>query len=138
MKVLFVCVENSCRSQMAEAWFNALAMKAAMKAAASSAGTKPADDIDPLAVKVMEEVGISMKNQKPKALTPEMVKEFDLIVTMGCIDSCPYSPGKTIEWNIEDPKGKGIEKYREVRDTIKREVENLIRNLLLKCSKKEQ
>ena len=126
MKVLFVCVENSCRSQMAEAWFNKLAKGKAM---ASSAGTKPAKEVDPLAVKVMEEVGISMKNQKPKVLTPEMVKKFDLIVTMGCIDACPYSPGKTMEWNIEDPKGKGIEKYREVRDVIRREVEKLIKQL---------
>jgi len=94
IKVLFVCVENSCRSQMAEAWFNMLAKG---KAIASSAGTKPAKEVDLLAIKVMEEVGISMKNQKPKALTPEMVKNFDLIVTMGCIDTCPYSPGKTIE-----------------------------------------
>ncbi len=127
MKVLFVCIENSCRSQMAEAWFNALARKAV----ASSAGTKPAKEIDPLAIKVMEEVGISMKNQKPKALTPEMVKEFDLIVTMGCIDACPYSPGKTIEWDVEDPKGKGIEKYRKMRDVIRREVEKLIEQLNL-------
>lgn len=126
-KILFVCAENSRRSQMAEAWFNHLSRKAK----ASSAGTRPAGEIDPLVVEVMKEAGILIKNQKPKVLTPEMVKESDLIVTMGCIDGCIYLPGKTIEWKIDDPKGKSIEDYRRVRDTIRREVEKLIEQLNL-------
>ncbi len=127
MKVLFVCVENSCRSQMAEAWFNALSRKGR----ASSAGTNPAYEVDPLAVKVMDEVGISMAGRKPKVLTPEIADDFDVIVTMGCGSAralCPNFPGKTIEWSIEDPKGKGLEKYREVREEIRKKVEELIKS----------
>jgi|Deesub1362A_J573_1020465.scaffolds.fasta_scaffold00104_41 arsenate reductase len=82
----------------------ALARKATRKATASSAGIMPVGDVNPLAVKVVEETGILMENQKPKVLTSEIVEEFDLIIAMGCIDACPYTLCKTIEWNIQDSK----------------------------------
>jgi len=115
-KILFVCIENSCRSQMAEALFNSMAKDAR----AESAGIKPAREIDKMAVKVMKEIGIDISSKKPRMLTYDMNKKFDVIVTMGCIDGCPVTPKeKTIEWNIPDPKGKDIEEYRKVRDKIK-------------------
>jgi len=122
-KVLFVCIENSCRSQMAEALFNAMAKNAM----AESAGTNPAKSVDENAIKVMNEIGIDISGKRPKALTPDMNEKFDFIVTMGCIDGCPITPReKTIEWDIEDPKGKGIEEYRMARDEIKQNVKKLI------------
>jgi len=121
-KVLFVCVENSCRSQMAEAIFNSIA-----GGGAESAGTNPAKEVDENAIKVMDEIGIDISGKRPKALTPDMNEKFDFIVTMGCIDGCPITPReKTIEWDIEDPKGKGIEEYRMARDEIKQNVKKLI------------
>ena len=122
-KVLFVCIENSCRSQMAKGFFN----KLTSNESADSAGLQPADHVDPHAIKVMNEVGIDISHYEPKKLTLDMNNKFDFIVTMGCVDGCPLTPlEKTIEWNIEDPKGKTIEKYREVRDTIRNHVEKLI------------
>ncbi len=122
-KVLFVCRENACRSQMAEGFFNTFVANAW----AESAGIKPADKVDPTAIKVMNEVGINISQKKPKILTSKMNDEFDYIITMGCIDRCPITPKeKTIEWSIEDPKGKPIEKYRDIRDMIKQHVEELI------------
>lgn len=127
-KVLFVCVENACRSQIAEAWFNHLADPGRMTA--SSAGSAPGKEVNPNAIKVMAEVGISLEGNKPKSLTPEMNNEYDQIITMGCIDKCPITPKeKTVNWEIEDPKGQPIEKFREVRDIIKGKVEALIREL---------
>jgi arsenate reductase len=126
MNVLFVCVGNACRSQIAKAWFNALAKNAR----AESAGTKPAERVSSKAVEVMREVGIDISKEKPKKLTEEMVRQADLIVTMGCEVECPFLPKeKTITWNVEDPLGKGIEKYREVRDRIRELVEKLIAEL---------
>lgn len=127
-KVLFVCIENSCRSQMAQAWLNSLADPA--KANASSAGTVLAQEVNPNALKAMQEAGISMEGHHPKRLTPEMNDEFDYIVTMGCKVKCPITPReKTIEWNIEDPKGMPLEKFREVRDIIKKQVQGLIQEI---------
>lgn len=120
--VLFVCVESSCRSQMAESFFNSMA-----GGGAESAGISPAEEVDKGAIEVMKEIGIDISGKKPKALVPEMNEKFDLIVTMGCIDGCPVTPReKTIEWNIEDPKGKSIEEYRKARDMIKQKVKKLI------------
>ena len=120
--VLFVCVENSCRSQMAEAFFNSMA-----GGGAESAGTSPAEEVDKGAIEVMKEIGIDISGKKPKVLMPEMNEKFDVIVTMGCIDGCPVTPReRTIEWNIEDPKGKSIEEYRKARDMIKQKVKKLI------------
>lgn len=121
--VLFVCIENACRSQMAEAFFN----KFSKKGKAISAGTKPSIEVDLKAIRVMGELGIDMSNQRPKTLTREMVKRADKVITMGCMDACPVTlPRKTIDWQIEDPAGKSIEKFREVRDVIKKKVKELI------------
>jgi len=126
-KILFICVENACRSQIAEALFN---KHASGKAVAISAGTKPAEQVNPKAVEVMKEIGIDISKQKPKILTSQMIKEADRIVTMGCsTDFCPAPHIKTEDWNIEDPSGKPITKFREVRDQIKKKVEKLIREI---------
>lgn len=124
-RVLFVCVENSCRSVMAEAWFNALVNPEVARA--ESAGTEPAPEMNPLAVRVMREVGIEVGEKKPRLLTQELIEKSDLIVTMGCLKGCPLTPReKTIEWDIPDPKGKGIDTFREVRELIKKRVMELI------------
>ncbi|MBC7218920.1 MAG: arsenate reductase ArsC [Hadesarchaea archaeon] len=126
-KVLFVCVENSARSQMAEAFFNSVAKTAR----AESAGTKPAARVNPMAVKVMEELGIDISAARPKMLTLEMLKTADRVITMGCISGelCPASLVPTEDWGIEDPAGKSIEKFREVRDLIRERVERLINEM---------
>lgn len=122
-KVLFVCVENACRSQMAKGFFNSYSKNAM----SDSAGTQPAKNVDPVAVQVMKEKNIDISNFVPKMLSFSMNNEFDFIVTMGCIDGCPITPKKkTIEWNIEDPKGKNIDFYRRVRDQIEVNVKKLI------------
>jgi len=126
-KVLFVCVENSCRSQMAKGFFNAFAKKAI----ADSAGTKPAKQVNPMAVEVMKEKGIDISTYVPKTITAEMNEKFDVIVTMGCIQSCPITPGeKTIEWKIDDPRGKDIVFFRKVRDHIEENVKKLIKEVI--------
>lgn len=126
-KVLFVCVENSARSQMAEAFFNRMARTAR----AESAGTKPAAAVNPMAVKVMREVGIDISAAKPKKLTLEMLEAADRVITMGCISGelCPASLVPTEDWKIEDPAGKSIEKFREIRDLIRAKVEHLVGEL---------
>ena len=122
-KVLFICIGNTCRSQMAKGFFNALSSSKS----ADSAGMKPETYVAPSAIKVMKEVGIDISHYKPKKYTLEMNDLFDVMVTMGCVDGCPLTPReKTIEWKIEDPKGKSLDKYREVRDTIRNHVEKLI------------
>ena len=125
-KILFVCVENAGRSQMAEAFANHLGKA---NIVAFSAGNQPAAQINPVVVQVMMEKGIDISMRKPKMLTFQMAQEADLIVTMGCNDQgiCPgpfFKP--TIDWKLEDPKGKPIETVREIRDEIERRVENLI------------
>ena len=128
LKVLFVCIENSCRSQMAEAFFNSLTDKAS----ASSAGTNPSNKVDSGAVESLNEVGIDISDQKPKLLSLKMNDEFDYIVTMGCMLGCPITPKeKTIVWDIEDPKGKTVAEFARIRDEIKAEVGKLIRQLSL-------
>jgi arsenate reductase (thioredoxin) len=127
-KILFVCVENAGRSQMAAAFASKYGKDKFM---VSSAGNKPAEKINPVVVQVMQEKGIDISNNKPKLITFEMAQESDLIVTMGCNDQgiCPgpfFKP--TIEWKLEDPKGKPIEKVREIRDDIERRVQQLITN----------
>ena len=126
-KVLFVCVENACRGQMAKGFFNSYSKNAL----ADSAGTQPAIEVDPTAVKVMKEKNIDISVFVPKMLDFSMNKEFDFIITMGCIDGCPITPrNKTIEWNIEDPKGKDIDFYRNVRDQIEVNVKKLITEVI--------
>jgi arsenate reductase len=129
--ILFVCVQNSGRSQMAEAFFNQLA---AGKARGLSAGTQPADRVNPTVVKVMGEVGIDISKNKPKMLTLEMIEGADMMITMGCgADAggiCPANIIESEDWQLEDPKDKSIEKVREIRDEIKMRVSNLIETLL--------
>ncbi len=127
--ILFVCVENAGRSQMAEAFANKYASG---KVIASSAGNKPAERVNPVVVEVMKEKGIDLSINNPKLITAKMAQEVDLVVTMGCNDQgvCPgpfFKP--TIEWHLEDPKGKPIEKVKEIRDEIERQVQELIRGL---------
>jgi arsenate reductase len=125
-KVLFVCVHNSGRSQIAEAFFNHLAKS---KALATSAGTKPASQVNPTVVEAMLEVGIDLRNRKPKLLTLEMLENADRVITMGCSveEVCPASFIPTEDWELEDPEGKPVEKVRQIRDEIKAKVEALIR-----------
>jgi protein-tyrosine-phosphatase len=125
-RVLFVCVENAGRSQMAEAFTNHYGKG---KFAASSAGIKLAEKVNPVVVEAMKEKGIDISMNLPKLLTPKMLEEADLIVTMGCgaADLCPGPFFKTsVDWGLEDPKGKPIEKVREIRDEIERKVITLI------------
>ncbi|MGQ9515509.1 MAG: arsenate reductase ArsC [Thermoproteota archaeon] len=127
--MLFVCVENSCRSQMAEAILNKIAEDRGIAVRAMSAGTRPAAEVNPFAVQVLREIDIDASHQKPKLLTQEMLEKADKIITMGCLakDVCPaIFLSKTEDWGIEDPSGKSIEKFREVRDIIKGKVEDLL------------
>jgi len=125
-RILFVCVENAGRSQMAEAFAKKYGKD---KFIVSSAGNKPAEKVNPVVVEVLKEKGIDISTNKPKLLTFQMAQDSDLIVTMGCNDQgiCPgpfFKP--TIDWKLEDPKGKPIEKVREIRDDIERLVQKLI------------
>jgi len=125
-KILFVCVENAGRSQMAEAFGNKYGKE---RFSVFSAGNKPADKVNPVVVEVMKEKGIDISMNKPKLLTYQMAQDADLIVTMGCNDQgiCPGPFFKsTVEWKLEDPRGKPIEKVREIRDDIERRVQKLI------------
>ena len=125
--VLFVCVHNAGRSQMAAAWLNHLS---AGSIEVRSAGSAPAAQVNPSAVEAMAEVGIDIAAEQPKILTTEAVKESDVVITMGCGDACPIFPGKRYEdWELEDPAGKNVEGVRPVRDEIKRRVEELIASL---------
>ena len=126
--VLFVCVHNAGRSQMAAGFMRALS---GGKIEVLSAGSAPKDSINPMAVAAMMEVGIDIANNSPKVLTPEAVQESDAVITMGCGDVCPFYPGKRYEdWVLDDPAGQGIEQVREIRDEIKKRVEILLAELL--------
>lgn len=123
--VLFACVHNAGRSQMAAAWFNALADPA--RARAISAGTDPGPRVHPEALTVMREVGVDLAAASTTRLTPEIAQRAQLLVTMGCGDACPYVPGaERDDWPLEDPKGKPIERVREIRDEIRGRVQALI------------
>lgn len=127
--VLFVCVHNAGRSQMAEGFFRKYAPKGY---ATLSAGTKPVPEINPLAIQVMKELGIDISNQRSKDLTEDMLRNATTVVNMGCMDNnfCPtvYIP-RVIDWGLEDPKDKPIEKVREIRDEIERRVRELAAEL---------
>ena len=126
--VLFVCVHNAGRSQMAAGFMNSLG---AGRVEVLSAGSAPKDSINPIAVQAMQEVGIDISNNVPKVLTPEAVQESDAVITMGCGDACPFYPGKRYEdWVLDDPAGQGIESVRIIRDEIKKRVEQLLSELL--------
>jgi arsenate reductase len=123
--VLFACVHNAGRSQMAAAWFNKLADPA--KARAISAGINPGPHVHPEVVAAMGEVGIDLAGASTQKLTSELAQEAQVLVTMGCGDECPYVPGaKRDDWPLEDPKGKPIGKVRQVRDEIRDRVRALI------------
>lgn len=126
--VLFVCVHNAGRSQMAAGYLEHLAQGAIE---VRSAGSEPADQINPSAVEAMLEEGIDIRDQKPKILTTQAVKDSDVVITMGCGDTCPIFPGKRYEdWKLEDPAGKGVDSVRPIRDDIRGRIENLIKELL--------
>ena len=119
--VLFVCVHNAGRSQMAAAFLTHLSQGAVD---VRSAGSEPADRVNPAAVAAMAEVGIDIAAEQPKILTTEAVKASDVVITMGCGDTCPFYPGKRYEdWVLEDPAGKGVDAVRPIRDEIRRRVE---------------
>ncbi|HVZ20056.1 MAG TPA: arsenate reductase ArsC [Vicinamibacterales bacterium] len=123
--VLFACIHNAGRSQMAAAWFNALANPE--RARAISAGTEPGPRVHPEVLAAMKEVGVDLSNVSPTLLTHELAAGSSLLVTMGCGEKCPVVPGlKRDDWPLEDPKGKAIEVVRGIRDDVKRKVEALI------------
>lgn len=125
--VLFLCVHNAGRSQMALGWFNHLADGRAL---ALSGGSEPAAQINPTAVAAMAEVGIDIAREYPKPWTSEDVESADVVVTMGCGDTCPYFPGTRYEdWELDDPAGQGIEAVRKIRDDIERRVRDLLSTL---------
>ena len=126
--VLFVCVHNAGRSQMAAGWLAALAGDAIE---VRSAGTAPAEQVNPVAVAAMAEVGIDLTAATPKVLTGQAVQTCDVVVTMGCGDTCPYYPGtRYLDWQLDDPAGQGVAAVRPIRDEIDRRVRDLIAELI--------
>jgi len=122
--VLFVCVHNAGRSQMAAGFLQSLAGD---RVEVLSAGTEPKDEINPSAIAAMAEVGIDITHNSPKVLTTEAVQASDYVITMGCGDTCPYFPGKTyLDWPLDDPAGQGIDGVRPIRDEIRAKVDALI------------
>jgi arsenate reductase (thioredoxin) len=125
LKVIFACVHNAGRSQMAAAFFNHLADP--RKANAISAGTEPGERVHPEVLAAMREIGIDLSGAKPQKLTEELAKQAHLLITMGCGDKCPYVPGlRRDDWPLSDPKGLPIEKVRKIRDAVKQRVGALI------------
>jgi protein-tyrosine-phosphatase len=125
--VLFLCVHNAGRSQMALGWFTHLA---ADRAIAYSGGSEPADQINPTAIAAMAEAGIDITGEKPKRWTDDVLNKVDVVVTMGCGDACPYVPGKRYEdWPLDDPAGKPLDAVRPIRDQIRTRVEQLLTEL---------
>lgn len=125
--VLFVCVHNAGRSQMAAAFLTHLSNG---DVEVRSAGSAPADSINPAVVEAMKEVGIDISHEVPKVLTTEAVIESDVVITMGCGDACPFFPGKRyLDWKLNDPAGQGVASIRPIRDEIKTLVEGLIAEL---------
>ncbi|MEV4188764.1 arsenate reductase ArsC [Streptosporangium canum] len=125
--VLFVCVHNAGRSQMAAGWLTRLAGD---RIEVRSAGSAPAEQINPVAVEAMAEAGVDITAAQPKILTTEAVQDSDVVITMGCGDACPIFPGKRYEnWELDDPAGQGIEAVRPIRDGIRARIEKLIAEL---------
>jgi protein-tyrosine-phosphatase len=126
--VLFVCVHNAGRSQMAAGYLSRLAGD---RVTVLSAGSQPADQVNPVAVQAMAEEGIDIAGQTPKLLSGSAVQESDVVITMGCGDTCPIYPGKRYEdWVLDDPAGEGVEKVRVIRDEIDAKVQRLVADLL--------
>jgi arsenate reductase len=127
--VLFVCVHNAGRSQMAAGWLRSLAHD---RVRVLSAGSAPTATVNPVAVAAMAEVGIDISAQQPELLRDSTVRLADVVITMGCGDACPFHPGKRYEeWVLDDPAGQGIEAVRPIRDEIRRRVEELLESLAL-------
>ena len=125
--VLFVCVHNAGRSQMAAGYLQHLAGE---RVEVLSAGSQPADAVNPAAVAAMAEEGIDIASAQPKLLTDSAVQQADVVITMGCGDACPFYPGTRYEdWKLDDPAGQGVEAVRPIRDAIRRHVEELIASL---------
>ena len=130
--VLFVCVHNAGRSQMAAGYLKALGGD---RVEVRSAGSEPKDQINPVAVEAMAEEGIDITGNAPKLLTVDAVKESDVVITMGCGDACPIFPGKRYEdWELDDPAGQDLEAVRPIRDEIRRRIEQLLRELLTEAA----
>ena len=128
--MLFVCVHNAGRSQMAAAFLTHLAGD---RVEVRSAGSAPADSINPAVVEALKEVGIDISNEQPKVLTTSAVEQSDVVITMGCGDACPFFPGKRyLDWVLPDPAGQGVVDVRPIRDQIKKLVEELIPTLTSK------
>ena len=126
--VLFVCVHNAGRSQMAAGFLRDIAGD---RIEVRSAGSMPADQINPIAVEAMKELGIDITAEQPKILTTEAVQASDVVITMGCGDACPFFPGKRYEdWKLDDPAGQGIEAVRPIRDEIRARIERLVDEIL--------
>lgn len=126
--VLFVCVHNAGRSQMAAGYMTALS---GGRVEVLSAGSEPKDQINPVAIQAMAEDGIDIANNVPKILTTEAVRDSDVVITMGCGDTCPIFPGKRYEdWELDDPAGQGIEAVRPIRDDIKARIQGLLAEIL--------
>ena len=126
--VLFVCVHNAGRSQMAAGWLRHLAGDGVE---VRSAGSLPGNQVNPAAVEAMAEVGIDISDQRPKVLTTDAVESSDVVITMGCGDACPVFPGKRyLDWELEDPAGKGVESVRPIRDDIEGRVRALLAELV--------
>jgi protein-tyrosine-phosphatase len=126
--VLFVCVHNAGRSQMAAGFLSHLSDG---RVTVLSAGSQPADQVNPVAVQAMAEVGIDIAHETPKLLSGSAVLESDVVVTMGCGDTCPIYPGKRYEdWDLDDPAGQGLDAVRPIRDEIKARVEGLLADLV--------
>ena len=125
--VLFLCIHNAGRSQMALGWFNHLA---ADRAIAWSGGSEPGTEVNPSAVAAMAEVGIDIAQEYPKPWTEEIVRAADVVITMGCGDACPFFPGIRYEdWELEDPAGQGVDAVRPIRDDIEQRVRTLLASL---------
>ena len=126
--VLFVCVHNAGRSQMAAGFLTALSDG---QVEVRSAGSMPGDQVNPAAIAAMAEAGIDISDQRPKVLTTDAVRASDVVITMGCGDACPIFPGKRYEdWQLDDPAGQGVDAVRPIRDEIRRRIEALIVELL--------
>ena len=126
--VLFVCVHNAGRSQMAAGWLRHLAGD---DVEVRSAGSIPGNQVNPAAVEAMAEVGIDIADQRPKVLTTEAVQQSDVVITMGCGDACPIFPGKRyLDWALDDPAGQGVAAVRPIRDEIELRIRGLLAELL--------
>ncbi|MFS4506144.1 arsenate reductase ArsC [Clavibacter sp. Sh2141] len=126
--VLFVCIHNAGRSQMAAGYMRELSAGAVQ---VRSGGSEPGDQINPVAIQAMAEEGIDISQAVPQLMTTEQVKDSDVVITMGCGDVCPIFPGKRYEdWDLTDPKGKGLDEVRPIRDDIKNRVQKLLAELL--------